>query len=308
MTLLSEETFKILGITNELFLEVDHGYDNDGLDKRAVQDVFSLQSLISLLIEYNQAEEKRLFETSFITCNVCFLEKFGSVCIQFPQCKHVYCKECMKDYFTIQISEGSVKALTCPEDKCDVQADPSMVKSLVNPDLFERYDELLLKRTLECMTDITNCPRKICQATVMKDKDLDLGQCAKCGFVFCVQCNNTYHGQAICPLSAAELTKLRVTYLQGTKEEREDLEKRFGKDIFKKQIDVCSEEWMERFTKRCPECQSSIQKIAGCNKMTCFQCRRNFCWLCNSKLNYNDPYAHFRNNKEKCFNKLFGDI
>jgi len=309
VTLLSEETFKILDITDELFLEVDHGQENCYIDKRAVQDVFTLQGLLSSLIEYNRAEEKRLFESSFINCNVCYLEKFGSLCIQFSQCKHVYCKECMKDYFTIQISEGSVKALTCPEDKCDIQADPAMVKSLVNPDLFERYDELLLKRTLECMPDITNCPRKTCQATVLKDNDLDLGRCAKCGFVFCILCNNTYHGRAKCPLSSSEMIKLRETYLNGTDEEREDLEKRFGKNVFKKMIeDGYSEAWMERFTKRCPECRSSIQKIDGCNKMTCLQCRRNFCWLCNSKLDNNDPYSHFNNNKGKCYNKLFDGI
>ena len=286
----------------------------DDFDKRAVQDISTMDGLVSSLISYNQSEETRLFQTSFINCSVCFNEKFGSLCIQFPQCKHVFCKHCMKDYFTVQIKDGSVKSLTCPEDKCETQADPALVKSLVDEELFERYDKLLLQKTLDCMSDIIFCPRKSCQAPVLKEEDMDMGRCATCGFVFCVLCNNTYHGRAKCSLISKNFAKMREIYLNGTQEEKEDLEKRYGKEKIARFIEEgyarfieegYSEAWLERFSKKCPACKASIQKIDGCNKMTCFSCRRNFCWLCNSLLHHDNPYAHFNNQKGGCYNKLF---
>ena len=287
-----------------MVLQVDHG--DDSVDKRAVQDISTMDGLVSSLISYNQSEETRLFQTSFINCSVCFNEKFGDSCIQFPNCKHVFCKQCMKEYFTVQINDGSVKSLTCPEDKCETQADPALVKSLVDEELFERYDKLLLKRTLDCMADVTFCPRKSCESPVLKEEDMDMGRCAKCGFVFCILCNNTYHGRVGCPISSKSLIEVRNIYLNGTLEERYEIERRYGKQRLQKLLDESySESWIERFSKKCPACKASIQKIDGCNKMTCFNCRRNFCWLCNRLLNNEDPYKHYNSEKVHCYGKLF---
>ena len=61
------------------------------------------------------------------TLQVCFCERLGAICIQFSGCGHVYCKECMKGYFEVQINDGSVKCLECPSDKCESQAYPGQV-------------------------------------------------------------------------------------------------------------------------------------------------------------------------------------
>jgi len=308
-TILSEQTCDILEISGSLVLEVARDNTKDGVDGRSVQDIANMAGLVSYLIDYNQSEETRLFKTSYILCGVCFNEKFGLMCVQFHQCKHVFCKQCMAEYFTVQINDGSVKALICPEGKCETQADPAMVKSLVDSELFERYDKLLLQRTLECMSDITYCPRKACQAPVLREEDLDMARCPTCHFVFCILCHNTYHGRAKCPLSSEEMKKLRETYINGTEEEKEELIKKYGKKVFQRMIEEgYSEAWLERFSQKCPKCKAGIQKIDGCNKMTCFQCRTNFCWLCNAFLNQLNPYTHFNNPKTKCYNKLFEGI
>lgn len=283
---------------------MDHG--DEAVDKRAVQDVSTMDGLVSSLLNYNQSEETRLFKTSFINCSVCFNEKFGDLCIQFPNCKHVFCKQCMKEYFTVQINDGSVKSLICPEDKCETQADPGLVKSLVDKELFERYDKLLLQKTLDCMSDIIFCPRKSCESPVVKEEDMEMGRCAACGFVFCILCNNTYHGRAGCPITSKSIIEVREIYLNGTLEERYEIERRYGKQRLQKLLDESySEAWLARFSKKCPACKASIQKIDGCNKMTCFNCRRNFCWLCNSLLNNEDPYKHYNSEKAQCYGKLF---
>ena len=39
-----------------------------------------------------------------------------------------------------------------------------------------------------------------------------------------------------------------------------------------------------RNVKQCPKCNTIIQKIGGCNKMTCWKCGAYFCWLCGEQI------------------------
>ncbi len=63
--------------------------------------------------------------------------------------------------------------------------------------------------------------------------------------------------------------------------------------------------WIDTNAKLCPKCTAKIQKIHGCNKMMCTQCRSHFCWLCDAPISRMDPYAHFRVGNSRCAGKLF---
>ena len=41
--------------------------------------------------------------------------------------------------------------------------------------------------------------------------------------------------------------------------------------------------------KNCPWCKVRIEKVSGCNKMTC-RCGQSFCWICGSRIS---GYDHF---------------
>lgn len=43
---------------------------------------------------------------------------------------------------------------------------------------------------------------------------------------------------------------------------------------------LLDENWILHKTKKCPNCQTDIEKNAGCNHMSCKMCSHEFCWLC----------------------------
>ena len=81
---------------------------------------------------------------------------------------------------------------------------------------------------------------------------------SKCKFTFCFNCKEDWHTGFTC----AQFQKWKV--------ENSGSEGAFIK-------------WREKNTRPCPNCNVSIEKNAGCNHMTCFSCKYNFCWLCLQK-------------------------
>ena len=308
---LQEETLDILNISSPLVLttKMKFALNDPSFDSRAVQDVASSAALLDSILAFDQQERERVFRTSHFCCGVCFCEKTGSDCIAFPKCEHVFCTECISEYFKVQIESGSVKALNCPETKCESQALPSQVKNLVSPDLFAKYDKYLLQSSLDEMSDIVYCPRPSCQSPVILEQDTTMGVCQVCRFAFCSLCKFTFHGVSPCVFRPNEVRRLKAEYENATEAEKLFLERRYGKNRIRRMIDdLISEEWLVDNSKTCPRCQAHIQKSEGCNKMHCSKCRTNFCWLCGKILDQQNPYLHFNMWNSSCFNKLFEGV
>uniref|UniRef100_A0A4W2EZ34 E3 ubiquitin-protein ligase RNF14 n=1 Tax=Bos indicus x Bos taurus TaxID=30522 RepID=A0A4W2EZ34_BOBOX len=274
------------------------------VDERAVQDVESLSSLIQEILDFDQAQQIKCFNSKLFLCNICFCEKLGSECMYFLECRHVYCKACLKDYFEIQIRDGQVQCLNCPEPKCPSVATPGQVKELVEAELFARYDRLLLQSTLDLMADVVYCPRPSCQLPVMQEPGCTMGICSSCNFAFCTLCRLTYHGVSPCKVTAEKLMDLRNEYLQADEANKRFLEQRYGKRVIQKALEEMeSKEWLEKNSKSCPCCGTPIEKLDGCNKMTCTGCMQYFCWICMGSLSRANPYKHFTDPASPCFNR-----
>ncbi|KFM57360.1 E3 ubiquitin-protein ligase RNF14, partial [Stegodyphus mimosarum] len=275
-------------------------------DCRAFLDLPDGRILRNLLKDFNEYKKLEMFENSWHQCNICFLNKKGIDFIVFRSCQHYFCQDCLKSYFEVQIREGNVNSLNCPEEKCSSQADGSLVKQIVNKDLFEKYDTLLLSRTLESMSDIAYCPRKACQCPLVIDSCGRMGMCPACKFVFCPFCKMAYHGVAPCNLKPEEKQRICDEYLTGDNARREELEKRHGKRVVRSLVeDTLSAKWIHSYSKKCPHCGASIEKTEGCNKMTCFRCGTFFCWLCMKCLKASNPYSHFSERSSECYQQLF---
>lgn len=281
--------------------------NSQNYDSRTIQDIAPKSNLLKILRDYDEEMRRKVFGLKNFECKVCFMDKLGSNCLEFWPCRHVYCKECMSSYFEVQINEGNIKFLRCPEDKCESEANPKQVQELVPDALYQRWEEMLLNSTLSSLGDIQTCPRIHCQYPVtIEDRQ---GHCPSCKFVFCGLCRFGWHGVEPCRVRKGELREIMEAYLNGSYEIRRGLEERYGKKYINNIKDeYLSMSYLEENSKSCPKCGAKIEKIDGCNKMTCQYCSIYFCWLCMTLLNKSKPYEHYNKRSSPCFNQLFAGV
>uniref|UniRef100_A0A2I3G372 RBR-type E3 ubiquitin transferase n=1 Tax=Nomascus leucogenys TaxID=61853 RepID=A0A2I3G372_NOMLE len=320
MQFLKEETLVYLNIVSPFELKIDSqkkvqrrtaqaspnteldfggtsGSDTDQEEIVDETDVESLLNMIQEILDFDQAQQIKCFNSNLFLCNICFCKKLGSECMYFLECRHVYCKACLKDYFEIQIRDGQVQCLNCPEPKCPSVATPGQVKELVEAELFAHYDHVVY------------CSHPCCQLPVMQEPGCTMGICSSCNFVFCTLCRLTYHGVSPCKVTAEKLVDLRNEYLQAEEANKRLLEQRYGKRVIQKALEEMeSKEWLEKNFKNCPCCGTPIEKLDGYNKMTCTGCMQYFCWICMSSLSRANLYKHFTDPASPCFNQLFDAV
>ena len=97
------------------------------IDQRAIVDRPLNQDPIQMLVDYNEMRKQIEFKKSFYMCKVCFTEKPGEHSTMFTPCRHVFCKNCIRGYLEVRITDGSVQNICCPEDKCTSEATPGQV-------------------------------------------------------------------------------------------------------------------------------------------------------------------------------------
>jgi len=147
------------------------------------------------LLRYHASKEQEEFESAQQRCTVCFEEQPGSGCIRLPNCHHFFCRACLQQLCTTNVKDGSVEALRCPEPGCRLPIPPHLLQALLTAEEFERWESLLLQRTLDRMQDLVYCPR--CETPCIEDAD-HFAQCAKCLFAFCSMCCSSWHPGSEC--------------------------------------------------------------------------------------------------------------
>lgn len=303
ISFLTDEIFEYLDLdVNNIIITNASNNTENNFDVRAIKPPCS----ILLFRNYDKDQIDLKFQNSYFTCQVCFTDKIGKDCMKFHKCDHVFCNECMKGYFESQITSGEYNNLNCPYSNCETQALQTQVLNLVGVEMFNKYDGLLLKDSLNNMQDIVYCPRAKCQSPVIPEQTLAQCNAPGCNYVFCALCRQGYHGIEPCKISNNELKQLCEEYKSGNSELRQELSKRYGEKRIKTALEEFSSmELIANTSKQCPKCRTWMQKLEGCNKMTCSKCLCYFCWLCLTHLSKNDPYSHFNKMNSECFEKLF---
>ena len=270
-------------------------YDSElaSRDPRGLPEFLDPKPCALKILEYDFKMVQEAFQKESHVCEVCFEERDGIFFHFLEECGHKFCVECLLDYCQLNVNEGTVKRLKCPQPKCPAVLSPIVLRQLLSDEDFERWERLLFQQTLDEMPDVLYCPR--CNTVVLQDEDEEsrLAQCRECYFTFCTDCLMSWHSTQNCGGDEVDLgpvqpkrTKRRkpkkktLEEVYGAEEESASQVPRKGKSEAKKTFEfVMLQKRLGRY-QRCPKCRVMVERSAGCDMMHCSRCNQKFCFAC----------------------------
>jgi hypothetical protein len=200
--------------------------------------------------------------------------------VQLQPCLHTCCFSCIFQYVSTAVKEKRHRfPLVCPYFKCTTVLTPEdglVALAMIQDGAQSVYKEFKKRHTL-ATTDAMGCPNDQCGNVIVlsgaRDSRTQRVMCESCNVSFCVSCRVKWHEALTC----RQFQKL-------------PLEQRYPDDAeFMKLSKRCR--WQ-----RCPSCHAMIDRVDGCNHMTC-RCGQQFCYKCST------PYAYsalFHVQRPKC--------
>lgn len=292
---------------------------------------FELPSDLKIvLLDYDLRRKREQFESETFECGICLEPKKGKLCHRMLLCGHVFCVECLQDFYNNCITEGDVDNVKCMDPGCgknimkgiapgkqhkiDQTLNPSELLQIpIEQEAVQRYVRLKRKKKLEADKNTIYCPRKWCQGAA-KSKNKPNSE-------------NCMNGE-----DESEAEQEQPTRKKKIKPEDIPMNERLCicEDCNYAFCSVCKKGWhgelascnprrqaelnaeeqasidyMKRFSTACPTCSAPAQKSMGCNHMICFSCKTHFCYLCSSFLMPDNPYRHFNDLKSQCYMRLW---
>ena len=124
-----------------------------------------------------------------------------------------------------------------------------MWKAIV--DAIFRYDRLATRAAMSAIPNFRWCLNPKCESGQIHESGLDepIFTCASCKFRSCTKHNQPWHEGETCD---------QFDYRKSGKKHRDE--------------EAASEKLIAETTKKCPKCDSNIEKNEGCDHMTCKFC------------------------------------
>lgn len=194
-------------------------------------------------------------------------------------CGHVYCAPCIRHFLTSALDSGQFP-LTCmgDESQCKVPIPIPTIQQFLPPTSFNRLLEVVFNAHISRHPqEFKYCKTPDCNQ-IYRSTDPNntvVGQCPSCFSSICTSCHDDVHDGMNCAENKRQAQAGRVA------EERE------------------TEAWLAAhggLVKKCPTCQALIEKVDGCNHMTCTLCKSHICWRCMGVFSATTIYAHMSSN------------
>ena len=259
-----------------------------------------LETALLTIFECDLDMQRQAFRQTMHLCEICFDERDGTEFHYLDECKHFFCTDCLKAHCESHVDSGTVLNLQCPSHECQTMLPPEILQEILDTDKLQRWERLLLTKTLDIMGDIVYCPR--CNMAVVADEDEGsrLGHCANCFHAFCTECYEPWHHGQPCFSgdSDSDEENCKKTGKPLKSKKTRDIEEKGGKAAavslraqekrrkardHKMNMSNLSFIRMMKQQGRyqyCPKCRMAVERITGCDMMHCSQCGASFCWQC----------------------------
>ena len=198
------------------------------------------------------------------TCPICYDE------VSHPEqlgCGHIYCSGCLRHYLA-SAPETKTFPLVCLGDEtaCKIPISLPLIRRFMTPQAFQALVEAAFRSYLDQHSqELKYCTTPDCQQIYRHSREIRILQCPSCFSSICSACDDEAHEGLTC-------------------QQRRDQKNPSVQDrLFNG--------WADEHGKRCPECNSVIEKIDGCNHITC-RCGAHLCWKCGKTFRADEIYGH----------------
>lgn len=203
---------------------------------------------------------------NYSPCLICF-----DIPRQFPalrassSCTHKsnVCASCLEQHIAYAVQSQGSTAVACPDPDCrrEMEYGDVLRGARNNQQCIDRYETLLLRRTLAKEPNFIWCKNPACEWGQVHESGAaaPIVTCRYCRSRSCFTHNLPWHTGLTCEqYDARRAAEIEVE-------------------------NDASQTYIEQHSKRCPSCNRPIEKTEGCDHMTCdarFGCGHEFCWIC----------------------------
>lgn len=256
--------------------------------------------------------------------------KKGSKCHKMLDCGHIFCLQCLQDFYNNAITEGDLGTVRCLAPNCAKERASAAAKdgkarkpkSWVSPsellqiglsdETVKRYVNLKYKTELESDKNTIYCPRSWCNGAARSKKHrkpdgLDFHEVSDAGSDH-DEDGGGEDGKEKKKTDKGKKKNFDPADLLAICEDcgyafcsrcEQSWHGEFVRCAPKRNRDELTEEekasleYFRLHTSPCPTCGAPAQKTHGCNHMICPRCDTHFCYLCSSWLDPGNPYRHY---------------
>lgn len=256
-------------------------------------------------------------------------------------CGHIFCLQCLQDFYNDAIKEGNLSTVRCLAPNCAKERSKAAdaagekgrkTKVFISPsellqiglseDMVKRYVDLKYKTELESDKNTIYCPRQWCNGAARSKKHkkpsgLDFGETSDAESDEDEKDEKDGKGKKGADkfnpgdlLSVCEDCGFAFCSrcFQSWHGEFVHCAPR-RKDGELTEEEKASLEYLKLHTSPCPTCNAPAQKTHGCNHMICSRCDTHFCYLCSAWLDPGNPYRHYNQQENgkvtSCYMRLW---
>jgi len=194
-------------------------------------------------------------------CSVCWEPLASQDCIILQKCQHSIHIGCLQDHVDHQIRDGA-RMIKCPIEGCAEKIQENDLQYLIKESPY--VQKLLKNNRLKYEVAryphlFAHCPTPDCNSNIRLQDFQVRYYCDECRKEVCLECKTGWHYNLTC-------------------------------GQFKQQIELQNDKAFlnlasQKGLKQCPQCRYWIEKNEGCNHITCYICKTQFCYGCGTRNN-----------------------